>query len=126
MISDDGCVSGEVRVPNVVINGLVEGDVYSSGKVELAPNAKVKGNLHYKLIEMVNDTAFSHAMHLHGTHFREIGADGTLGPWRDTLLIQPGETREIGFVAENSGDWMFHCHMPAHQMSGMMNWIRVS
>ena len=52
VISDDGCVTGEVRVPNVIINGLVEGDVYSSGKVELAPNAKVKGNLHYKLIEM--------------------------------------------------------------------------
>ncbi|HMB13497.1 MAG TPA: multicopper oxidase domain-containing protein, partial [Roseovarius sp.] len=36
------------------------------------------------------------------------------------------EVREIAFVAETPGDWMFHCHMPSHQMSGMMNWIRVS
>ena len=72
-----------------------------------------------------NRTAFVHAMHLHGTHFREIMPGGGLGPWRDTLLMDPGETREIAFVAENPGDWMFHCHMPAHQMSGMMNWIRV-
>ncbi len=52
VIGDDGCVSGEVRVPNVVINGLVEGDVYASHKVELATQAKVHGNLYYKLIEM--------------------------------------------------------------------------
>lgn len=52
IISEEGCVVGEVRVPNVVINGLVEGDVYASHKVELAAQAKVRGNLYYKLIEM--------------------------------------------------------------------------
>ena len=52
VVSDEGRVSGEVRVPNIVINGLVEGDVFASNKVELAANAKVRGNLHYKLIEM--------------------------------------------------------------------------
>ncbi|MEO3417237.1 multicopper oxidase family protein [Roseovarius sp. CAU 1744] len=77
-------------------------------------------------VPISNRTAFHHAMHLHGTHFREVLAEGGLGPWRDTLLIDPGTTREVAFVAENPGDWMFHCHMPAHQMSGMMNWIRVT
>lgn len=77
-------------------------------------------------IPITNRTAFAHAMHLHGTHFREVYADGAMGPWRDTLLVQPDETREIAFVAENKGDWMFHCHMLSHQSSGMMNWIRVS
>lgn len=76
-------------------------------------------------IPMTNRTAFSHAMHLHGMHFRELSPDGTLGPWRDTLLIAPNETREIVFNAENPGDWMFHCHMPSHQMAGMMNWVQV-
>lgn len=76
-------------------------------------------------IPITNRTAFSHAMHLHGMHFRERRADGSLGPWRDTLLVSPNETREIVFNAENSGDWMFHCHMPSHQMSGMMNWVQV-
>ena len=52
VISEEGCVTGEVRVPNVVVNGLVEGNVYASVKVELAAKAKVRGNLHYKLIEM--------------------------------------------------------------------------
>lgn len=52
VISEEGSVIGEVRVPNVVINGLVEGNVFASIKVELAPQANVKGNLHYQLIEM--------------------------------------------------------------------------
>ena len=77
------------------------------------------------VIAITNRTAFPHAMHLHGMHFREARADG-LGPWRDTLLVGPDETRDIAFVADNPGDWMFHCHMAAHQMSGMMNWIRVT
>lgn len=77
-------------------------------------------------VPMENRTAFPHSMHLHGQHFREVFTDGKLGPWRDTLVIHPDETREIAFVAENPGDWMFHCHMAAHQMSGMMNWIRIA
>ena len=52
VISDEGCVAGEVRVPNVIINGLIEGNVFASNKVELAAQAKVRGNLHYNLIEM--------------------------------------------------------------------------
>ncbi len=76
-------------------------------------------------IPITNRTAFAHAMHLHGMHFREVLANG-LGPWRDTLLVRPDETREIAFVADNPGSWMCHCHMAGHQMSGMMNWIRVS
>lgn len=77
-------------------------------------------------IPITNNTAFSHAMHLHGMHFREMLAGGDFGPWRDTLLVAPNETREVVFNAHNPGDWMFHCHMPSHQMSGMMNWIRVT
>ena len=52
IIGDQGWVVGEVRVPTVVINGRCEGDVYARTKVELAPQARVQGNLYYKLIEM--------------------------------------------------------------------------
>lgn len=75
-------------------------------------------------IEIVNDTAWPHAMHLHGHHFREIG-DGGLGPWRDTILLDRAETREIAFVADNPGDWLLHCHMLEHAAAGMMTWLRV-
>jgi cytoskeletal protein CcmA (bactofilin family) len=52
IISEEGSVNGEIRVPNVVINGTVEGNVYASARVELATKARVTGNVYYQLIEM--------------------------------------------------------------------------
>lgn len=52
IISDEGYVQGEIRVPDVVINGAVEGNVYASGRLELAAKARVTGNVYYTLIEM--------------------------------------------------------------------------
>lgn len=52
VVSEEGSVSGEIRVPNVVVNGTVEGNVFASNRVELAAKAAVKGNVYYKLIEM--------------------------------------------------------------------------
>lgn len=76
-------------------------------------------------LRIENDTVFPHGMHLHGQHFCEIGENGRLGPMRDTLLVFRGETREIAFVADNPGHWLFHCHTLSHQNSGMKTWIRV-
>ncbi|MDA9008576.1 multicopper oxidase domain-containing protein [Alphaproteobacteria bacterium] len=77
-------------------------------------------------IPITNQTAFSHAMHLHGHHFQEVGSDGSFGPFRDTLLVNPNETREIAFKATNPGSWLFHCHMLSHQKAGMKTFIKVS
>ena len=76
-------------------------------------------------LAMINDTAWPHGMHLHGHHFRAIASDGTAGPLRDTLLVDRGESAEIAFVADNPGDWLLHCHMPEHSISGMTTWFRV-
>ena len=51
-LSEHGTVEGEVRVPNVVLNGTVVGDVYATARIELAPNARITGNVYYRLIEM--------------------------------------------------------------------------
>lgn len=75
---------------------------------------------------LTNQTMFPHAMHLHGMHFRTVGADGTLGPMRDTVLTFPNETVEIAFVADNPGKWLLHCHMLGHAASGMTTWIEVA
>jgi FtsP/CotA-like multicopper oxidase with cupredoxin domain len=77
-------------------------------------------------IAITNDTAWPHAMHLHGHHFRRISADGSPGPLRDTLLMDRGEKAEIAFAADNPGDWLLHCHMLEHSAGGMMTWLRVS
>ena len=77
-------------------------------------------------IAMINDTAWPHGMHLHGHHFRRIDRDGVIGPLRDTVLMNRGETVEIAFVADNPGDWLLHCHMLEHSAGGMMTWLRVT
>lgn len=51
-LSKRGVIEGEVKVPNVVVNGSVIGDVHASGHVELAAEARVHGNVYYSLIEM--------------------------------------------------------------------------
>ena len=53
VIGESGVVKGEVRVPRIVINGRVEGDVHATEQLELAEKAVVEGNVYYNLIEMV-------------------------------------------------------------------------
>ena len=81
------------------------------------------------VIAMTNATAFHHPIHLHGHSFRVISRNGTPTAhreWQDTVLMAPRERVEIAFVADNSGDWMFHCHILEHQAGGMMGVIRVA
>ena len=51
-VSESGFVEGSVDVPEVVMDGTVEGDVVVSGRVELGSTARVTGNVVYALIEM--------------------------------------------------------------------------
>ncbi len=80
-------------------------------------------------LRIENRTAWPHAMHVHGHHFRLLERPNGPDPqpfWWDTLLVQPGETSVIGFVADNPGKWMIHCHMLDHQASGMDAWFEVA
>ena len=76
-----------------------------------------------------NDTAWPHAMHLHGQHFwvnsSEFGQEEK-ALLRDTYLMQPGEKEDLVFIADNPGLWLFHCHMLEHNAAGMGGVISVS
>ncbi|MEX2131491.1 MAG: polymer-forming cytoskeletal protein [Pseudohongiellaceae bacterium] len=52
-IADKGAVEGEICVPSIIVNGLVQGDIRSTKHIELAAKAVVVGNVYYHLIEMV-------------------------------------------------------------------------
>ncbi len=81
------------------------------------------------VIAMTNATAWHHPIHLHGHSFRVVSRDGNPTrhrEWQDTVLMAPRERVEIVFVADNPGDWMFHCHILEHQAAGMMAVIRVT
>ena len=72
-------------------------------------------------LDVFNDTAWPHAMHLHGHHFWVTSPTGE--PLhhgkRDTHLMQPGERASLVFIADNPGLWLFHCHMMEHHAAGM-------
>ena len=51
-LSEHARVVGELHAPHIVINGRVEGDVTALDRLELASNARVEGNVYYKVLEM--------------------------------------------------------------------------
>lgn len=51
-LSDKGRVVGEIRASNAVINGHVTGDIVVSERLELAAQARIDGNVYYKVLEM--------------------------------------------------------------------------
>lgn len=53
VVAHKGQVEGEIRVPMVVVDGSVVGDIHSEKHVELASKAVIQGNVHYHMIEMV-------------------------------------------------------------------------
>ncbi len=81
------------------------------------------------VLTMRNESAWWHPMHLHGMSFRVLTRNGASVPyrqWADTVLVPPKETVDVAFVADNPGDWMLHCHVTDHQVSGMMTVLRVA
>jgi FtsP/CotA-like multicopper oxidase with cupredoxin domain len=65
-----------------------------------------------------------HPIHLHGHHFEVTETDGGEVPEsarrpETTALVPTGSTRTLEFVADQAGDWAFHCHMTHHVMNQM-------
>lgn len=52
VLSESGVIEGDINVPHLVVNGTVNGNIASTGHVELQASAKVKGDIHYKAVEM--------------------------------------------------------------------------
>lgn len=71
-------------------------------------------------LEFVNDTMMHHPMHLHGHFFRVIdGNDDAHAPLKHTIDVPPMGRRTIEFLADEHGDWLFHCHLLYHMHAGM-------
>ena len=50
-VSEHGCIEGSVIVTNIVLNGVVKGDIEAGDRVEMGPKARVLGSVHYTTIE---------------------------------------------------------------------------
>lgn len=142
MMSGDG---GSMMSRNRSGSGMMEGRIGGSGMMSggmmgwTVNGVSATGHVHDPIItvargetlllDMSNDTAWWHPIHLHGHSFRVLSRNGRptrYREWQDTVLMAPQERVEIAFVADNPGDWMFHCHILEHQAAGMMATIRVN
>ncbi|MDH5331903.1 MAG: copper oxidase [Aquincola sp.] len=75
-------------------------------------------------IRIGNLTMTNHPIHLHGHEFLVTGTDGGPTPkstrWYEvTTDIAVGQMRQIEFLADEEGDWAFHCHKSHHTMNAM-------
>lgn len=60
-----------------------------------------------------------HSMHLHGHDFTVTSINGHPVAPEDrnevtTRSVGPGDFFEAEFIADNPGNWIFHCHFPHH------------
>jgi suppressor of ftsI len=78
-------------------------------------------------IEIYNDPnsvhPMQHPIHFHGQRFVVLSVNGVKNTnlvWKDTVLVQKGDTVDILLDASNPGTWMAHCHIAEHLSDGMM------
>ncbi len=70
-------------------------------------------------ITIYNNSMMRHPIHLHGFDFRLLNGKGSKAPLKNVVDIMPMETDTIEFLANEEGDWFFHCHILYHMMAGM-------
>ncbi len=75
-------------------------------------------------IRIGNLTMTNHPIHLHGHEFLVTGTDGGPTPkssrqYEVTTDVAVGQMRQIDFLADEEGDWAFHCHKSHHTMNAM-------
>lgn len=52
VVSESGEVEGNITVPHVIVNGTINGNIKSGGRVELQAKSRINGDVHYKAVEM--------------------------------------------------------------------------
>ena len=79
-------------------------------------------------IRVVNLGMDHHPMHIHGHQFYVSGTEGgrirtTAIEPENTVLVGVAQARDVEFIANNEGDWHFHCHLPHHMMNQMASMV---
>ena len=96
-LGESGLVEGKIDAPNVVIDGTVNGDIFSSGHLELAANGVVKGTINYNLLEMVMGAEVSGSM----VYVAETAKSISANKKQSKLLFDSG-AKEIKKTIDNN------------------------
>lgn len=75
-----------------------------------------------------NASRFPQVMRLHGHVMRELHPldDGWQPYWRDNVLVPPGGTTRVAFIADNPGRWHVGSANLAHMEGGLATWFEVT
>ena len=109
-----------IRDLNFTLTGNMNRYVWSMDNKVMSETDKIlvkKGEI--LRITLFNNSMMRHPMHLHGFDFRILNGKGEHSPLKNVLDIMPMETDTIEFMANQDGDWFFHCHILYHMMAGM-------
>jgi FtsP/CotA-like multicopper oxidase with cupredoxin domain len=62
---------------------------------------------------------------MHGHFFNVVNTSLPRELWilKDTIIVNPMESIDIEFLADNPGNWFHHCHNLYHMEAGMANVI---
>jgi len=104
------------------ITWTIDGNAWPNGKTHELPLGQ------FSRLRFTNNSYRLHPMHLHGQFFKLIARNGKSvdeNYWRDTVLIGPEQSVDIGLVPLDTGKWANHCHILEHAEAGMMSMIWV-
>jgi FtsP/CotA-like multicopper oxidase with cupredoxin domain len=76
-------------------------------------------------LNLQNGSMMTHPMHLHG-HFFQVDNGTGRSPFKDTVMVESHGDLSLDFVADNPGDWLFHCHNAYHMETGMARVVSYS
>jgi FtsP/CotA-like multicopper oxidase with cupredoxin domain len=108
-------LSGGMHSPYWTINGYVYPD---AERLLVERGERIR--LRYS-----NRSMMPHPMHLHGHFFSVVNTSLPRELWilKDTIIVNPMESIDIEFLADNPGNWFHHCHNLYHMEAGMANVI---
>lgn len=75
-------------------------------------------------VRLANFMHSAHPIHLHGHQFKVTAGDGNRihrqnRILKNTINVASGETWDTVFIANNTGIWPYHCHIPHHMNNNM-------
>jgi cytoskeletal protein CcmA (bactofilin family) len=72
VVSEHARIDGEVQATHIVVNGTIIGAVNASESLELQAGSRVKGDVHYKSIEMQQGAVVEGRLIHHGTEVKAM------------------------------------------------------
>lgn len=117
---EDSLLGGPDRTLDLALSGgmgdyvwTIDGQTYPDAEeLQVSEGEWVRVNLQ-------NQSMMPHPMHLHG-HFFQVRNGTGRGPFKDTVIVESHMGNlSFDFVADNPGDWFFHCHNAYHMETGM-------